>query len=219
MIPTAANVAGAPFLRPGAASRPIAGDDERCTSHASAMPEARQGPGRMPRAKAASTAGFGAGTLFPMPSPIRVGVISDTHGLLRPEAIDALRGSDHIIHAGDVGDEGILAALRDLAPVTAVRGNADRGAWARALPETVEVELGGVRLCVVHIQGAARFGPGMGALIYGHTHFPGIEMREGVLYLNPGSAGPRRFHLPVGLARILIRDGKAEAALVPLLPS
>ena len=156
-----------------------------------------------------------------MPTAVRVGVISDTHGLLRPEAIAALRGSDHIIHAGDIGDERILAALRDLAPVTAVRGNVDREAWARALPEVAEVELGGIRLRVVHIQGAAGSEPGeggIGALIYGHTHVPEVKTEAGVLYLNPGSAGPRRFDLPVGVARILIRGGKLQASLVPLVP-
>lgn len=186
---------------------------------------ALRGPGERLRALPLEAAVDGrAGPRYPrsMASVIRVGVISDTHGLLRPEAIAALRGSDHIIHAGDIGEERILATLRGLAPVTAVRGNVDREAWARTLPEVAEVELGGVRLCVVHIQGAAGFEPherGVGALIYGHTHVPGIETREGVLYLNPGSAGPRRFDLPVGLARILIRGGRLEASLVPLGPT
>jgi putative phosphoesterase len=154
-----------------------------------------------------------------MPEALRIGVLSDTHGLLRPEAIAALAGSDHIIHAGDIGDESILATLRRLAPVTAVRGNVDREAWARVLPEVAEVELGGMRLCVVHIRGAAGYDPretGVRALIYGHTHVPGMETRDDVLYLNPGSAGPRRFHLPVSLARILIRDGDLSATLIRL---
>lgn len=154
-----------------------------------------------------------------MSEAIRVGVISDTHGLLRPEAVTALRGSDHIVHAGDVGGAAILEALRALAPVTAVRGNNDGGDDGRALPEVAEVELGGVRLCVVHIRGALAFDPaerGLQVVVYGHTHWPDLEIRDGVLYLNPGSAGPRRFHLPVSLARISIQDGRVEAALVPL---
>jgi putative phosphoesterase len=154
-----------------------------------------------------------------MSAELRVGVISDTHGLLRPEAVAALRGSDHILHAGDIGGASILKALRALAPVTAVRGNNDGGKRGRDLPDVAEVELGGVRLCVVHIRGALTFDPaerGIQVVVYGHTHWPDVATRDGVLYLNPGSAGPRRFHLPVSLARMRIQDGRVEATLVPL---
>ena len=148
-----------------------------------------------------------------------VGVISDTHGLLRPEALEALAGSELIVHAGDVGDPAILERLAEVAPVRAVRGNVDGGAWARSLPLTEVVEVAGAHLYVLHIldeleldAGAA----GMAAVIYGHTHRPALERRDGVLFLNPGSAGPGRFDLPAGVARLRVRDGRAEAELVEL---
>lgn len=150
---------------------------------------------------------------------MHIGVISDTHGLLRPEALEALRGSEAIIHAGDVGDPEILDELSKLAPVTAVRGNVDRGAWARKLPETAVLEIGIVSIYVLHNidqldikPEAARFS----AVIYGHSHVPKQESRTGVLYFNPGSAGPKRFRLPVCLGRIAIRKGRLDSEIVNL---
>lgn len=148
----------------------------------------------------------------------RVGVISDTHGLLRPEAVEALRGSDLIIHVGDVGGESILPALRDLAPVHAVRGNVDTGAWGYALPLTLTLEVEQVTLFVYH--GHLALEPGSLAsasvVISGHSHQPSVETRAGVLHLNPGSAGRKRFRLPVSLARLVIDGARAEAELVYL---
>jgi putative phosphoesterase len=149
-----------------------------------------------------------------------VGVISDTHGLVRPEALAALRGVDAIVHAGDVGDPAVLAALRALAPVTAVRGNNDRGAWARDVPQTAVVEVGDACLYVLHDLQSLDLEPraaGFAAVIAGHSHRPLLEVRGGVLYVNPGSAGPRRFKLPVTLARLHIDGGQVEAELVTLV--
>ncbi len=136
-------------------------------------------------------------------SPKLIGLISDTHGLLRPEAVEALRGSELIVHAGDVGNPGILESLRELAPVVAVRGNVDTSAWARQLPETAVAEVGDARLYVLHDVHALDLNPaaaGFGAVISGHSHKFGQSERAGVLYINPGSAGPRRFTLPVTVA-------------------
>jgi uncharacterized protein len=148
-----------------------------------------------------------------------VGVISDTHGLLRPEALGALQGSNYIIHAGDVGDPQILAKLAAIAPITAVRGNIDHGAWAQKLPATNVLEIGEISIYVLHrIQDldlkpeAAKFA----AVIYGHSHVPKQEWKNGVLYFNPGSAGPRRFKLPVSLGRLLLTNGKLESEVVKL---
>ena len=149
----------------------------------------------------------------------RVGVISDTHGLLRPEAVEALRSSDLIIHAGDVGGESILPALRDIAPVYAVRGNVDTGAWAYALPLTFKLEVEQLTLFVYHGHLALETSVSLqdyGVVISGHSHRPEIEKREGVLNLNPGSAGRRRFKLPVTLTRLVIDGRRAEAELVRL---
>lgn len=132
---------------------------------------------------------------------MRIGVISDTHGLLRPAAIDALRGSDRIIHAGDVGSPEILDALRALAPVTAVRGNIDTAPWAAALPETAVLEVDGSRILVLHQRDHAP-ADGFRMVVSGHSHKAACETVDGVIYLNPGSAGPRRFRLPVTLARV-----------------
>jgi putative phosphoesterase len=148
-----------------------------------------------------------------------VGVISDTHGLLRPEAAKALRGSDHILHAGDIGGPEVLEALRALAPVTAVRGNNDRAGWAEAVPETAAVELGGALVYMVHDLAALDIdlrAAGVGALVTGHSHKPLVGEREGVLHLNPGSAGPRRFRLPITVARMLVDGGRVSAEIVPL---
>ena len=154
--------------------------------------------------------------------PIRIGVISDTHGLLRPEAIDALYKSEHIIHAGDVGSPEILEKLSRIAPVTAVRGNVDKGAWSRTLPETQVLELGGISIYVLHDLAQSDLKPqaaGFAVVISGHSHVPKQETRDGVLYFNPGSAGPRRFKLPVSLGRLILEDGgvRAEILQLPLM--
>jgi uncharacterized protein len=150
---------------------------------------------------------------------ITLGVISDTHSLLRPEAVEALRGSDRILHAGDVGAPEILEALAKIAPVIAVRGNVDTASWARALPETEVVETGGVSIYVLHNLGQLDLKPeaaGFRVVVYGHSHHPKIEEKNGVLYFNPGSAGARRFHLPVSVGRLTIAAGKVQAQLVEL---
>jgi putative phosphoesterase len=151
--------------------------------------------------------------------PVIFGVISDTHGLLRPEAVQALRGSDRILHAGDIGDPEILEALAQIAPVIAVRGNVDTDSWARALPETEVVEAGGVSIYVLHDLGRLDLKPeaaGFCAVVYGHSHQPKIEEKNGVLYFNPGSAGPRRFQLPVIVGRLVIAGRKVRGELVEL---
>jgi putative phosphoesterase len=151
--------------------------------------------------------------------PLRVGVVSDTHGLLRPQALDALAGSDLIIHAGDVGRPEVLDALRALAPVRAVRGNVDKGSWAARLPMTELVEAGGHLLYVLHIVDELDLDPpaaGFSAVIFGHSHKPSIETRDGVLWLNPGSAGPRRFDLPVTVARLRLTASELLPELVTL---
>jgi len=148
-----------------------------------------------------------------------VGVISDTHGLLRPEAVELLRGSEHIIHAGDIGKLEIIPTLERIAPVTAIRGNIDTSAWARRYPETQIVELGGLHIYVIHDLNALDLKPeasGFAAVISGHTHQAKQEMRDGVLYFNPGSAGPRRFKLPVTLGRLDIVDGSVVAKVLEI---
>jgi hypothetical protein len=148
-----------------------------------------------------------------------VGVISDTHGLLRPEAVAALQGADLIVHAGDIGSEAVLRRLREMAPVIAVRGNNDREAWAASLPEIVVTEVAGARLCVIHDLKGLRLVPareGIDVVIAGHSHRPSVERRGRLLLLNPGSAGPRRFTLPVALARLYVRPGRLHARIVTL---
>ena len=150
---------------------------------------------------------------------IALGAISDPHGLLRPEAVDALRGSDRILHAGDIGAPEILEALAKIAPVTAVRGNVDTASWARALPQTEVVEAGGVSIYILHDLGQLDLKPeaaGFRVVVYGHSHQPKMEEKNGVLYFNPGSAGPRRFRLPVSVGRLTIVAGKVRAQLVEL---
>ncbi len=148
-----------------------------------------------------------------------IGLISDTHGLLRPEALDALRGSDLIIHPGDVGKPEILEQLRALAPLVAVRGNVDKAPWASQLPLTAVVETNSALICVLHdIQqldldpAAAKFN----VIVSGHSHQPDRTMRSGVLYVNPGSAGPRRFRLPVTVARLDLRASPWSFELIDL---
>jgi putative phosphoesterase len=147
---------------------------------------------------------------------VTIGLISDTHGLLRPEAVAQLRGSDFIIHAGDVGDPGILRDLAILAPVTAVRGNVDTGAWAATLPETAVLTVGPVRIHVLHR--IEDLGPpaDFRAVISGHSHKPGYREQDGVLYVNPGSAGPRRFSLPISLGRLIVEDAAVSVELIEL---
>jgi uncharacterized protein len=150
---------------------------------------------------------------------MHIGVISDTHGLLRPQAVEALRGSDHIVHAGDVGAGQILGELRVLAPLTAIRGNIDKPDWAR-LPETELVELGGVSIYVLHDLTKLDLKPeaaGVKVVISGHSHVPKQETRDGVLYFNPGSAGPRRFRLPVTVGRLWIARGQVSGEIVKIL--
>jgi putative phosphoesterase len=150
---------------------------------------------------------------------IRVGVISDTHGLLRPEALLALRGADHLVHAGDIGKPEVLGELRTLAPLTAVRGNNDRGAWARTIPHTDSIRLGGVVLYVLHDLKTLDLDPaatGFRVVVSGHSHRPHVEERGGVLYLNPGSAGPRRFRLPVSVALLEVDAGRVRARIEEL---
>ncbi|MEZ0474042.1 metallophosphoesterase family protein [Luteimonas sp. B3_2_R+30] len=153
---------------------------------------------------------------------IRIGLISDTHGLLRPEARAFLRGCDHIVHAGDIGRPEILAELGELAPLTAIRGNIDTAAWAAAVPETRRVELAGLRLLVLHDRKQLDRDPaadGIDVVVSGHSHKPLIEERDGVLYVNPGSAGPRRFKLPVTAAELVVSDGAVTPRIVDLLAS
>ena len=149
-----------------------------------------------------------------------VGVISDTHGLLRPEALAALEGSDEIVHAGDIGDAAILERLGEIAPVAAVRGNADREAWALKLPHAEFLEVEGVSLYVLHVLAKLDLAPkaaGIRAVIHGHSHVPRQEEKNGVLYFNPGSAGPKRFDLPVTLARLIVDGGELRGEIVELV--
>jgi putative phosphoesterase len=160
----------------------------------------------------------GAGTPAKRGVAVRVGVISDTHGLVRESALAALRGVAHVVHAGDVGSPEVLEALAAIAPVTAVRGNNDRGAWARRLPERATLDVGGARILVVHDRHEldADEAAGFDVVVSGHSHRPGAERVGGALYLNPGSAGPRRFTLPISLARLSIAGGAVRCRLVTL---
>jgi uncharacterized protein len=151
---------------------------------------------------------------------MRIGLISDTHGLLRPEALQALAGVAEIIHAGDIGGPELLEALGSIAPVRAVRGNNDRGPWARRLPLRLDVQVGGANIHVLHdikeldLSPAARR---VDVIVSGHSHKPGIVQQDGTLLVNPGSAGPRRFRLPVTIAYLTIADGAARAEILSLL--
>ena len=149
----------------------------------------------------------------------RLGIISDTHGLLRPEALAVLRGCEHIVHGGDIGSAEILAQLAAIAPVTAVRGNNDNGAWAQALPESELFEFRGIHVYVVHDLADIDIDPvaaGVEVVISGHSHKPKIEQRDGVTYVNPGSAGPRRFRLPVSVAEVSVSGRQVDARIVDL---
>ncbi|MBL6750028.1 MAG: metallophosphoesterase family protein [Nevskia sp.] len=149
----------------------------------------------------------------------RIGLISDTHGLLRPQAVAALQGSDFIVHAGDIGDPAILERLAGIAPLTAVRGNNDSAAGFLRLADSAWLQVGSQRILVLHDIAALDAVPdagGASVVIHGHSHKPAVERRGGVLYVNPGSAGPRRFRLPVGLAHLTVRGSQLAAELLPL---
>lgn len=151
--------------------------------------------------------------------PISIGLISDTHGLLRPEAIEVLRGSDFIIHAGDIGSPDVLAGLSRLAPVTAIRGNVDRGPWASSLPDNEVLQAGAAFIFVIHNIADLNLDPaaaGFQAVISGHSHQPEWREKDGVLFVNPGSAGRRRFKLPVTVGRLSVTDAGITADLVEL---
>jgi uncharacterized protein len=150
---------------------------------------------------------------------VTLGVISDTHGLLRPEAVEALQGSDRILHAGDIGIPEILDELAGIAPVTALRGNVDTAPWARRLPETEVIEAGGISIYMLHDVARLDLKPpaaGFQVVIYGHSHQPKIEEKNGVLYFNPGSAGPRRFSLPVSVGKLVVEREKVRAEMIEL---
>lgn len=150
---------------------------------------------------------------------MRVGLISDTHGLLRPEALAALAGCDHLLHAGDIGDAAILQALAAIAPLTAVRGNNDTGPWARSLREVEQVRLSGVLIHLLHDRQQLAIDPaalGVRVVVSGHSHKPLVQEQGGVLFVNPGSAGPRRFSLPIAVGELLIEDGQVRARTIAL---
>ena len=145
-----------------------------------------------------------------------IGVISDTHGLLRPEAVEALRGAEQIIHAGDIGAADVLTALAAIAPVTAVRGNNDGAAWAAHIPETAVLAAGGTSIYVIHDVNELDLDPsagGFGVVVAGHSHRPAQSQRGGVLFFNPGSAGPRRFRLPISVGRLHVDAGAGVAVI------
>jgi putative phosphoesterase len=149
----------------------------------------------------------------------RVGLISDTHGLLRPEAVAFLRGSDYIVHAGDIGDANVLRELNALAPVTAVRGNNDRGPWVEAIAETEVLQVNKVYIYVLHNVAELDLDPvaaGFQVVVSGHLHRPSVEERDGVLYVNPGSSGPRRFKLPIAVAELEVVGHSVKAKVVEL---
>jgi uncharacterized protein len=150
---------------------------------------------------------------------MRIGLISDTHGLLRPEALAALQGCAQIIHAGDIGKPQVLDGLRAIAPLEAIRGNIDTADWALELPERLDLRIGGLTLHVLHDLKQMDIDPlaaGIDVVIAGHSHKPKVERRDGVLYINPGSAGPRRFSLPISLALLELNDGEAQVELISL---
>jgi uncharacterized protein len=149
----------------------------------------------------------------------KLGIISDTHGLLRPEAVLFLRGCNHILHGGDIGNGGILEQLAAIAPTTVVRGNNDKGAWAEVLPETECFEFSGIYVYAIHELSHLDIDPsaaGIRVVVSGHSHKPGIEQRDGVLFINPGSAGPRRFKLPISVAELLVEGTALSARIVEL---
>ncbi|NAZ36252.1 metallophosphoesterase family protein [Rubellimicrobium sp. CFH 75288] len=150
------------------------------------------------------------------PGPLRLGLIADTHGLLRPEAVALLRGADAILHAGDVGEPSVLEGLRALAPVWAVRGNVERTGEAGALPGRVVLRGAGVTVGMVHREADLPDGAGWDVAVVGHSHRPEVGRRGAMLLVNPGAAGPRRFRLPVSVGWLLLRDGRAKAGVTEL---
>jgi len=151
--------------------------------------------------------------------PLLIGLIADTHGLIRPQALDALRGADLIIHAGDIGNAEVLDALRLIAPLYAIKGNNDRGPWAKQLADTMIITVGELKLYLIHDANELHFEPsqrGIGAVISGHSHKPSIIRCDGVLLVNPGSAGQRRFNLPVAVGKLHVDGFDAKAEIVEL---
>jgi putative phosphoesterase len=149
----------------------------------------------------------------------RIGLISDTHGLVRPEALAALEGSELIIHAGDIGKAEVLTSLKAIAPVIAIRGNNDRDAWAKKIPDVLNVQINGIAIHVIHNVNELDADPiteGFRAIVSGHSHKPGLVTREGILFINPGSAGPRRFKLPVAVGKLRITRGDVTAEIIEL---
>jgi uncharacterized protein len=152
---------------------------------------------------------------------MRIGIISDTHGLLRPAAIKQLAGADHIIHAGDIGAQEVIEGLRRIAPTTAVKGNIDAGEWAKDYPDAELVVLGGRAFYVLHNLNELKLDPaasGFDVVVSGHSHRPKIETKNGVLYVNPGSAGPRRFKLPIALAIVTLTDSAVLPRILEIAP-
>jgi uncharacterized protein len=148
-----------------------------------------------------------------------IGLISDTHGLIRPQAIEALQGVDLIIHAGDIGKPEVLSALKHVAPVAAIKGNIDSGAWAKLLPDTKLVKAAGMRLFIIHNVSELDCDPvarGFRVVVSGHSHKPAVSTRDGVLFVNPGSAGPRRFKLPIAVGKLFIEDNRVNAEIIEL---
>jgi putative phosphoesterase len=148
-----------------------------------------------------------------------IGLISDTHGLVRPEALAALKGVELIIHGGDIGKAEVLDSLNGIAPVLAIRGNNDRGAWARQLPDVFNLQINGIKLHVIHDVNELAIDPvahGVGGVISGHSHKPGIVNRDRVLFINPGSAGPRRFKLPIAVGKLFLRRKSLQANIIEL---
>jgi len=151
--------------------------------------------------------------------PLLIGLVADTHGLIRPQALDALRGADLIIHAGDIGKAEVLDALKPIAPLRAIKGNNDRGLWAKKMADTMIVTVGGVKLYLIHDVNELSCEPskqGIAAVISGHSHKPSIIRRDGVLFVNPGSAGPRRFNLPVAVGMLHVDGSDATAEIIEL---
>jgi uncharacterized protein len=151
----------------------------------------------------------------------RIGLISDTHGLVRQEALGSLVGAEVVVHAGDIGKPDVIRALETVAPVKAIRGNNDYGDWARRFPESTVIEVAGIKIYVVHDVNEMKFDPasaGFNVVVSGHSHQPSVQRREGVLYVNPGSAGPRRFKLPIAVGRLSIRGATIDAQIIELSP-
>jgi hypothetical protein len=149
----------------------------------------------------------------------RVGLISDTHGLIRPEALAALKQSEIVIHAGDIGKPEVLTSLRTIAPVIAIRGNNDRDAWAKSLPDVLNLQINGVKVHVIHNVNELQAAPvieGFRVIVSGHSHNPGTVTRNGILFINPGSAGPRRFKLPIAVGQLCVNRGNVRAEIIEL---